>query len=68
MRGEEQKEEEAFSFRPVGYGLQKFPEILEAATASGAEWVVVEQDEPSMGKSPMECATMSREYLKGLGL
>lgn len=64
----EKDEKQAFEFRPVGYGLQKFPEILEAATASGAEWVVVEQDEPSMGKSPMECATMSREYLKGLGL
>lgn len=57
-----------FEFRPVGYGLQKFPEILEAATASGAQWVVVEQDMPSMGKTPMECAAMSREYLKTLGL
>ncbi|MBQ1950424.1 MAG: sugar phosphate isomerase/epimerase [Clostridia bacterium] len=61
-------EEQAFGFRPVGYGLQNFPEILEAATDSGAEWVVVEQDEPSMDKTPMECAAMSREYLKGLGL
>lgn len=59
---------QAFEFRPVGYGLQKFPEILEAATASCAEWVVVEQDEPSMGKTPLECAALSREYLKSLGL
>ncbi len=58
----------AFEFRPVGYGLQKFPAILEAATESGAEWVVVEQDMPSMGKTPIECAAMSREYLKTLGL
>ena len=57
-----------FEFRPVGYGLQKFPEILEAATDSGAFWVVVEQDMPSMDKTPMECAAMSRDYLKTLGL
>lgn len=59
---------QAFEFRPVGYGLQDFPAILEASTASGADWVVVEQDMPSMGKTPLECAAMSREYLKSLGL
>lgn len=34
----DKKEEttQEFEFRPVGYGLQKFPEILEAATESGA--------------------------------
>lgn len=58
----------AFELRPVGYGLQSFPEILEASTASGVQWVVVEQDSPSMGKTPLECAALSREYLKGLGL
>lgn len=68
--GNEAKKEtkQAFEFRPVGYGVQKFPEILEAATESGAQWVVVEQDMPAMDKTPMECAAMSREYLKGLGL
>ncbi len=59
---------QAFEFRPVGYGLQKFPDILEAATQSGAEWVVVEQDMPSLNKTPLECAKMSRDYLKTLGL
>ena len=58
----------AFEFRPVGHGLQKFPAILEAATETGAQWVVVEQDMPSMGKTPLECVAMSREYLKTLGL
>ncbi len=43
-----------FEFRPVGHGLQDFPSILKAAEASGATWVVVEQDQPSMGKTPME--------------
>lgn len=56
----------AFEFRPVGYGKQNFPKILEAAETAGARWVVVEQDQPSLGKTPMECAGMSLEYLKKL--
>lgn len=55
-----------FEFRPVGYGKQNFPEILEAAEEVGIKWVVVEQDKPSMGKTPMECAEMSVKYLKSL--
>lgn len=54
----------AFEFRPVGSGVQNFPAILEAAEKAGAEWVVVEQDQPSMGKTPLECAKMSIDYLK----
>ncbi|MBQ3639884.1 MAG: sugar phosphate isomerase/epimerase [Clostridia bacterium] len=56
-----------FEFRPVGYGKQDFPKILAAAEKAGVEWVVVEQDQPSMGKTPMECAEMSREYLRSIG-
>ena len=56
-----------FEFRPLGYGMQDFSSILSAAEESGAEWVVVEQDNPSMDKKPMECAAMSRAYLKTLG-
>ena len=56
-----------FEFRPVGCGKQDFPAILEAAKKAGAEWVVVEQDQPSMGLTPIECATKSREYLKTIG-
>ena len=55
-----------FEFRPVGYGRQNIPAILEAAEAAGAGWVVVEQDSPSMGKTPMESVQMSIEYLKGI--
>lgn len=55
-----------FEFRPVGYGKQDFPAILAAAEDAGAEWVVVEQDSPSMDKTPMECAEMSIRYLKSL--
>lgn len=53
-----------FEFHPVGYGLQNFPAILDASKEVGAKWVVVEQDSPSMGKTPLECAEMSINYLK----
>lgn len=57
-----------FEFRPVGYGLQDIPAILLAAEDAGAGWVVVEQDSPSMGKTPMESVKMSIEYLKSLNI
>jgi sugar phosphate isomerase/epimerase len=56
-----------FEFRPVGYGKQDFPAILEAAKKAGAYWVVVEQDKASMGLTPMESIAKSREYLKTVG-
>ncbi len=56
-----------FEFRPLGEGCQNFATILEVAEQSGAEWFVVEQDNPSMNLSPMESAKKSLEYLKALG-
>ena len=66
---EEEKEEEpsTFEFRPVGHGMQNMPEILGACTDAGASWVVVEQDEPSMGLSRMDSIKASREYLASQG-
>jgi sugar phosphate isomerase/epimerase len=66
---EEEKEEEpsTFEFRPVGHGMQNMPEILAACTDAGASWVVVEQDEPSMGLSRMDSIKASREYLASQG-
>lgn len=55
-----------FELRPVGCGVQNFPEILAAAKEVGIRWVVVEQDNPSMGKTPLECAETSINYLKAL--
>ena len=55
-----------FEFRPVGYGKQDFPSILAAAEDAGAGWVVVEQDSPALGKTPLECAKMSIDYLKSI--
>ncbi len=55
---------QSFEFRPVGYGVQDFKSIISTAEKCGVEWLIVEQDEPSMDKSPLECAKMSIEYLK----
>lgn len=55
-----------FEFRPLGMGVQNVPAILEASKNAGAKWVVVEQDEPSLSKTPMECAEISINYLKSL--
>ncbi len=59
--------EESFGFRPVGHGLQDIPAILAASIDAGAEWVVVEQDRPALGLTPMESIKTSREYLKSQG-
>ena len=63
---EEKTEGPAFGFRPVGYGKQDFPAILAASEAAGAKWVIVEQDEPALEKTPLECAELSVKYLKSL--
>ena len=63
---ETEAKEQTFEFRPVGYGVQDFKAILKASEKAGASWVVVEQDNPSMEKTPLECAQMSIEYLKGI--
>ena len=57
-----------FAFRPVGCGKQDFPTILAAAEKAGVQWVVVEQDNPTEENTPLECAEMSRNYLKSIGL
>lgn len=66
---EEQPAEESgepFQFRPVGYGVQDVKSIIEAAEKAGAELIIVEQDEPALGKTALECAQMSIEYIKSL--
>ncbi len=62
----EKQENNKFEFRPVGYGVQNFVEILNAAKEVNTKWVVVEQDEPSLDKSRIECARLSIEYLKSI--
>lgn len=64
--GEEKDTGGKFEFRPVGSGVQDFPAILSAAEKAGTKWVVVEQDEPSMGLTPLESIKKSIDYLKTL--
>ncbi|MBQ8524977.1 MAG: sugar phosphate isomerase/epimerase [Clostridia bacterium] len=63
---ESEAEEATFEFRPVGHGLQDMPAILAASVEAGAGWVVVEQDDPTPGTTPLECAAKSIAYVKGL--
>ena len=64
-QGEAKSDESSrFEFRPVGYGLQDVPGIVAAAEDAGSHWFVVEQDKPSMDRTPMECAQMSIRYLR----
>ena len=58
---------EGFEFRPLGSGVQDFPAILKAAEDAGAEWVVVEQDRPSMDLTPLESIEKSINYLRSIG-
>ena len=64
---EAEEEEDAFSFMPVGHGVQDMPEILAACENAGAQWVVVEQDSPAKDDTPVNSVTLSREYLRTLG-
>lgn len=56
-----------FRFAPLGTGKQNMPEILRAAEAAGAQYVVVEQDE-SYEEDSIASAKKSRDYLNSLGL
>ena len=53
-----------FDYRPVGYGKQDVPAIVAAAEDAEVEWLVVEQDRCSMGRTALQCAEMSVNYLK----
>jgi len=57
---------EEFAFRPVGHGVQDFPEILASSIEADAEYVIVEQDDTN-DIPCLEAAKMSRDYLKTLG-
>lgn len=56
-----------FELRPVGYGCEDYYNILKACHDAGAEWIIVEQDRPSLDKKPLECIELSRNYLRTLG-
>ena len=52
-----------FMLTPVGKGCQDFKAIVAAGDAGGAKWYIVEQDEPSLGLTALECAKASVEFL-----
>ena len=51
-------------FKPVGAGVLDWNAILGACQR--AEWVCVEQDEPSDGMDALACAKISADFLKTL--
>lgn len=65
--GERPKRPSNFALKPVGHGKQDFPAIIDASEKAGAQWLIVEQDNPSDDLSSLECAKLSREYLKSIG-
>ena len=60
------KEDGTFAFAPLGQGSLDIAELLVAFNECGAEWIVVEQDEPTDGMTALECAKASIDYLKDL--
>lgn len=57
---------ELIEFRPIGYGVQDFAKIMASVLKADAQWIVVEQDLPSIDKTSLECAEMSIHFLKDL--
>ena len=57
----------AFQFRPVGYGCQDVPSLIQAGRDAGAGWFIVEQDQ-WYDRHPLEAARMSVEYLRSIGV
>lgn len=53
-----------FELRPVGFGVQDWPSILAASEKAGAQWVIVEQDNMSLGLDEFESVKLARDYLK----
>lgn len=47
-------------FRPLGMGSQDLPALLSACEEAGAEWLIVEQDDPTPGTTALACAGASR--------
>ena len=64
--GEEKEVKNTFEYRPLGLGKQNIQQIVDAAKNAGALWIIAEQDEPSMGKSRLECAQLSFDFMKNI--
>lgn len=53
-------------FAELGQGTLDLPAIIEQSIASGARYLLVEQDD-QYGRDPFECLAESRDYLKEIG-
>lgn len=54
-----------FQYLPLGHGIQDVPSLWLAAKKCGAQWVIVEQDDPT-DSGPLEDARLSIETLQSL--
>lgn len=64
---EEVEDDAIFEFRPIGYGQQSWMDITDAVVATQyIGWVIVEQDEPSLGMVPLDCVKKSLDYIATL--
>ncbi len=59
----ESRSDAGFVFTPLGTGVVDFDPIIEAAKASNARYLIVEQDK-SPDRDPLKAAAMSRRFLK----
>lgn len=57
---------ETLELRPLGYGIQDIKAIVEAGIASGCDTFIYEQDS-GKGRTMLEAAKLTREYLKSIG-
>ncbi len=62
----EAADEDDFTFRPVGHGMQDIPAIIKAGEESGAQWFIVEQDAPDKGNTELSAVEISIKYLRSL--
>lgn len=54
-------------FRPLGYGIEDVPSLIEASLDSGVDWIMFESHGASMGFTPIEIAQMGIDYLRAHG-
>lgn len=64
LEGKAPERNSSFQFRHLGAGMQDIPSLVAASQDAGAQWLVVEQDMPTEGKTPLECAKLSIDYLR----
>ena len=57
------KKGEDFSYKAVGSGVMDVGAVINAAKAAGSEWIIVEQDDPESGRTPMDSCKESAEFI-----